>query len=454
VIFSDGGDARGRTLAVAGLDPRFEYVGPDAPAFRGNAGITALGVQRDEADPDLARVFVALANAGPEVIPLPLTLAVDGSAVQRTVVNMPGARDGDLGRGSHTFELRAPESALVSVSLGRDDALPADDLAAAVLPRREAARVLLIAPAGPDGRARPDPFLLAVLDALAGPRLRLATPADYARFSGKLSTIDAVVFDRVTSARAPDRPSLHVGALPAGLAAVPGADTPTGVVWWDRSFPPLADAPLDTLLVSRPLGLPAASAIPESLGRATALATGERGPLLMELDDRGTRRIIVGFALTDSNWPVDVGFPIFIAASLERLAPVGAGASGRVFTTAEPVAVPAVAGGRLVLEGPVRVERTLPAGASGLVEIAPPSRAGVYRVRGLDGPDSLLPVNLLSERESDTRPAPEMSIAGRALSGVAGGAPAGPREVWWWFLLAAFVLLCVEYAVFTARARV
>lgn len=98
--------------------------------------------------------------------------------------------------------------------------------------------------------------------------------------------------------------------------------------------------------------------------------------------------------------------------------------------------------------------------------------AGVYRVTGADAP--YLAANLLDARESRLEVRPAISLAGRLVpdedspeaaaqeaartdTSLAPTAPARGRgaekEIWPWFVLAAFALLTLEWLVFAARAR-
>ena len=100
------------------------------------------------------------------------------------------------------------------------------------------------------------------------------------------------------------------------------------------------------------------------------------------------------------------------------------------------------------IEGPA--SRTLDVEPGATVNAVLP-RAGVYEVRGAT--PATLAVNLASPEESaiparNTLDLPTRSIRGRDSAKIA------PREVWHWFVLAAFALLSLEWLFYAWKMRV
>ncbi|MEZ6317972.1 MAG: hypothetical protein R3B49_04345 [Phycisphaerales bacterium] len=82
-----------------------------------------------------------------------------------------------------------------------------------------------------------------------------------------------------------------------------------------------------------------------------------------------------------------------------------------------------------------------------------PARVGVYRVPGGAGPDAALAVNLADPAESALATHDRVVIAGEPAESRP-GERAGPRELWPALVLAAFVLLLLDWALYTMLMRV
>jgi len=486
VMFSDGGSATAEGYALAGAEFRYERIGPEA-AGHDNLGVVALAARRDWDDPASVRIFARIQNAAAEPIASNITLSLDDKVVESRPLVIPGAAAaGGPGSGSIqtltpsqfpvTFRLETRESGVVRIRIERADLLDSDNSAAVVLTAATKPRIQLVipdaAPPNPGEQAAGGPpppqwFISSIIQEMGLP-LRIVPASVYERdaASGEPSIVapDLVIFDRVRPRAMPVSPSLSFGA---GLPA-PGLDAPaeplgqgTYVVSWMRSHPALRHVALDTIFVSRPLRLAEAGEREGGQGPVlTELARGAAGPLMVMGQVGATRHIVVGFALADSNWPLHVGFPIFIASAIDYLTLRGEDRAGRGYTTAEPVEF-VYAGPRatITLQGPATITAEVPAGPSpgrpagpravnlGLIE-----RAGVYALAdggpGGDtaGADTAIAVNLLDEGESALAVRGVIRVGGDEVTGQ-GGSGGGPREIWPWLVLAALVLLSVEWFV-------
>lgn len=469
VIVSDGGGLA--RVPITGLPVRLVAVEPENGVSGPNTGIVAFSAERDIEQPETVRVFVRLMNTGAAPAAAPLVVSVDGAAVARVPVTIPAAGGGPAsgpGERVETVSFDLETGGLLRVAFENSDVLEADDAVQAVLPPVERPPVLLVVPPArsvddPIGaRDRADPFLLDVLEAIGSAGLRVVDSDRYARASDEeRERFGLIVFDRVSPAAAPAQPTLSFGSAWPGLGEAERVEARsagrTQVLAWDRSHPVMADAVLDTIVVADRLRLPeddaeVEGATADGLTRRT-LARGRDGPLILELIDAGTPRIVVGYALEQSNWPVHFSFPIFMLAAFDRLGP---GASSAIWAdTASPITArldrPA---GSLRLEGPISRNVRLPGDAgSAVVPLGLLGRAGVYRLLD-DAGEAVrtVAVNLVDADESALRAAAP-GLAERA--GTAGrGASDEPREIWRFFVLAAGILLLAEWLLFAARARV
>ncbi|MBZ0170973.1 MAG: hypothetical protein K8E66_01200, partial [Phycisphaerales bacterium] len=211
------------------------------------------------------------------------------------------------------------------------------------------------------------------------------------------------------------------------------------------------------IIVADRLALPEDDEVPgDPTGRRLrrrTLARGEGCPLILEIDDAGTPRIVVGFALDQSNWPVQFSFPIFMLASFDHLSP-GA-ASGVWHDTSSPTIVRFDRRVRsLTMSGPTRRTISRPENDdSTAVPLGVLERAGLYSLSPAgEGVSLPIAVNLLDAGESSLAwTTPEDNT--RSAGAISVGGPGEQREVWRLFVLAGGCLLLVEWFVYAWRAR-
>ncbi len=483
VLFSDGSFAGSEPLTLSGAEFRFERAGPPEAeaAGRDNLGIVAIAARREYEDPGAVRVFARVQNAGASPASAALALSLDGGVIERRAVTVPGAPPGEArGQVGVTFEVRTGGSGVVVVTIAREDHLESDNGAAVVLAPAARPRIILVIPdppAQPGEATEPPPegpewLLSDPLRELHARSFRIIPASAYEQAAASESGVsaDLVIFDRVRPSRLPPVPTLSFGAgLPLpGADLAPGSGAGTDVLAWDRSSPVLRNVSLDSVFVAQPMRVvdpgpePRAGGVPDRSGSRSGapveiaeLARGRDGPLILRVQDGATRRLVVAFELAQSTWPVDFGFAIFLADAVDYLTLRGedqVSGGGATFTTAQPAEILAESGGgagasEAVLRGPVEVRVRLPEGAGGLgaprrVGVGVLERAGVYRVEA-GGEARSIAVNLLDETESALLTRDALRVSGEAVAAGVGGR--GPREIWEWFVLAALLLLALEW---------
>lgn len=461
VLFSDGSFRDQGRLPASTSRLRFERVGDASPD---NLGIVGFSVRRDAADPATARVFVDVLNAAGAPVTAPIALSIDGAVEQRRALEIPAATAAAPGRQSTIFELRNTGGGVLLVTIGRDDTLASDNMAGAVLPPAERPSILLVTPDGAGGGdtiTSASWILEDVLAELRSRALRKMASSEYAQqvVAGALNDVDLVVFDRVAPGVMPTVPTIHFGAVPvapviAGLGVEP-VKGPTNVMFWQRSHPILRNVALDSLLVSRstPLVFEAPAAAAPGVVAEVApveLMRGLDGTLMaLTQDPSGVRHLIAAFDLSNTNWPLQASFPIFLSDAVDYLTLRADAAAGRAFKTGEAVEVrlrPDVPG-RVTLKGPIELvlrEGEKAGGTTLSAGLLP--RAGVYVVNGAAALDRAVIVNLADDVESALATPATLEVAGRPVEGVTG--VGGASEVWWWFVLCAAGLLAIEWLVY------
>ena len=466
VLLSDGGlrRATGRLSAAVGR-ASFEFVrvGPAPGGDRDNIGIVALSARRDYEDPSIVRVFARLVSTRREATPVTVELELDDPTRDRNetreirTVLVPAATDEGLGEAPLSFTLSTNDSGLFVLSISRPDLLTSDNAAAATLAPPSSARILLVHPTeslGAVGR-----LLVDALRALPPRELRIMSASAYeeraasARF---FESFDLIVFDRVRPASLPPLPTISFGApvpIP-GLALRPTDRTRAGFAFWQRTHPVMRYVSLSDVTLASPLVIETPDPETSGLAGVEALASGPDGPLIALLDEGSLERIVLGFSLDSTFWWRDLSFPVFIANAVDRLTSGGERARGREFTTTDPITLRAPSGtGTLRVTGPGGFARTVSVDDSGVASLGVLPVAGVYLADDPPGTEGIIPVNMFSPDESAIATGSRIEIAGRetVASSVAGMTP---TEVWSWFVVAALVLLALEWAIFAWRIRI
>jgi len=524
--------------AAGAFRPRVARARHDQPPLqpRDNLGITAISARRDSDTPSLVRVFVRVQNAARDAADSTLRFTLNGQPISTRRITVPGigtpkapppaapgtgaiaapsapSNESAPPEASFTFEIDSPDGGLAVVSLGGADLLASDDAAAIMLRPASKAKVLVVAP-----DAKPDGFLLNVLEVMDLPVLVTADPVYYEQLaastspktsntsraadaaSPSLDDWDLVIFDRYRPERLPPVSSLSIGVgLPIpGLSVSPIALNPSSpvphppvsrFVTWRRTHALMQSVNLDGVVIAPPMTL----TLPESASiNSTVLAWGRDenesgepasgGPLIALLENVGNasgpstsaKRLIVAFELVQSNWPVEDSFPPFIMNAVEYLSAKGTGLVGRAFSTTDPISVRAGPGERQIqLDGPMNFSVSVPSTgpsprvASGDPGTPPPPPnsvetpigilplAGIYAVKGV-ARDSV--DSLLAVNLCDGW---ESRLATSETIDIPGtrarsnaDASDSRRELWQWFIVAALALLTIEWFVFARQMRV
>ncbi|MEM9373263.1 MAG: VWA domain-containing protein [Planctomycetota bacterium] len=433
-IYTDGGSIDERDLVGRRGEINIPaLVGPD------NLGIAALHASRDPDQPDKARVFLRVVSNADRPVGI-VVRADSGTGSVRIPLEVPASEPGAPGSVTRSVEIEAPGAQRVKVSLdhqARADALASDDTAWVDVPDPSPPRTVVYAP-----NARPDPFLMDVIDALAPNHYSTHTPGDLEALRGA----ELVIYDRTTPVVPPPVPSLGFGsAWPVGS---PNPDPPMReqrerIVAWERAHPVLRSVTLAPVIFDRAVSLPDGSD-----PSVRVLAESADGPVITETVAGGNRHLRVAFPLARSNWSVEVGMSIFLAASFERLVP-GTRGEGVVVTTSKSFEVTANAP-RIEAAGPATL--SAPATQRGVAALGPAPRVGVYRLTGAVRTE--VAVSMLNAAESALRIGEPAVFGDPHSESTAAGDGAGRRELWPIGLLVALALMTAEFLVHAARARI
>lgn len=454
-LFTDGGGPPVPALDW-GARLRYRALGTTGE----NVGIVALELREvDDADAAAGAgtgeragrkfsVFASIENAGERARQVwvelrPLT-PPGAAAVPDTVLAARKVELAPRGRAAALLEARlAPGPVRVVLTPARGDpeegraldVFDRDDEAIALVPASSEATVALVSPAHP-GRVRSP--LERALAACSGVRVERREASDV--FDPALRL---VVFDGVVPAQLPPVSCLFVNP-PASVGPVHLGESVLGprVSAWDRDDRLLRFADLSDVEVSRARRL--------TLGPgARALVSSEDLPLVATYSEGDAARVVVGFDLTDSSWPLRLSFPVFVRnCVLAALADEALGPRGtiRAGTTAALRALPGVQRVRVTTPRGRQVEVPVEDGRALFAET---DEAGLYRVQAGDRESSFTAAVL---DEEETRIAPRASLvttSGEVESQAA--SDVGRRELVAPFLVLALLALLVEGFAFHRR---
>ncbi len=443
---------------------------------RDNAGITAMRLQRNYERPEELSVFLQVQNFGPEAVTSDLSLYVGAgpaamslSSVQTVELGPARARsrpdaagaEGEEAAGaavpspaeenesrdavSLTFELTMPTSGLVEARLARGDALEFDNRAFAVVPAPRRLQVLLVS-AG-------NFFLESALVGQPIEKLTYWTPQQYeSKPAAELEVngqclFDVVIFDKHDTARLPAGNYLFIGCVPKVENVERGEELANhAVMWWDETHALLRNVAMEPIIAARGFEL----RLPQT---AEKIAEGPRGPLLARYSRDGRQFLILTFAVEDTNWFLQSGFPIFAYNALRYLGSGGTIEEQASLAPGSSVRIPAPANVSSVrVVDPAGRTSEVPVGEDGVARFAGTNRAGVYQVQpGVEGRD-LVAVNLEDPHESRITPT-SMTVGGVNVAQGEAIRTSTP-EVWRWFVGAALLILMIEWYIYNRRVMI
>ncbi len=270
-----------------------------------NVGFTAFDVRPAPARPLAYDAYVEIMNASGDHRRAELSIRdAKGVRLHRAIDLAPGDRYRDaldvtgLARG----EIRATVST-------PDDGFALDDGAVAYVPWDEPVRTLLVT----DG----NPPLETALQLDPAIDVTIVRPSAY---TGD-ERADVCVFDRFAPEREPAKPTLllrpSVTVWLSRIARVGGEVARPVVRTWDSAQPVLRFVNGADIRIDRADRLEPAREAPGVQVIADAADT----PLVMTAD-RPVRRVLVGFDLRDTDFPFQLGFPLFLRNAIVWLAGV------------------------------------------------------------------------------------------------------------------------------------
>lgn len=387
-----------------------------------NVGIVMLDVRRRVSRRGGFEGLLVMKNTGTRARRFTLELSLNDK--------LWDARELTLAAGAQRTEvLQAlpPGGGVLTAALDLADDLAVDNSARVIVPKLDPIPVALVT----DGNT----FLETALrfDPQVTLRVLAHVPADLAPGS-------VLVADNLPVAKLPkDGAALLIGprAISGVAPATRGAEARApAIADWNRRHPVLANVDLTGTFISTGVVLrPDAG--------AQVLIDTDAGPLAVVSESRGRRVLALGWDVRRSDFPLRIGFPIFIGNCIDWLSGARQRAGALNVRTGQVVQVPLPSDAG---DATVRLPngRTQPLGAGAFT----PPFAGIYTVTA-GRTTTRFAANLTDAGESNLLPR-TLAFSGPAAR-IVGGPVRTEHEFWRWLAVLALVGICLEWWVFHRR---
>ncbi len=427
-VLSDGAFPEMDELDTRGADIQFVKVGSRSD----NVGIVAMDVRRNFREDSGYQMFVAVRNYSREARKCNLEFYRNDALIDVRPLDLAAA-DPATGYAEHAeiFSNIREANGILRARLDIRDDLDADNEAYSQLSARRDVNVLLVS----DG----DLYLEKALN--LDPRVKVSrvSPSGYNGQSG----FDVVVFENTPPKNVGPGNHLYVNCGgPTAPVDITGKVANATILDWQRTHPVMRYVKLSQLQLPQAL-----TANKRAWG--VTLAEDESGTVIAAGEKGGVKSAYVGFPLLQTDFPLRVAFPIFFNNLIQWLAARPGRTEGLQLRT----------GGTATIEAPAKLTEatvTSPSGQrtrirpeGGLLYIGDTEERGVYTVQG-PGMKQEFAVNLLSRDESATMPADKIQFGHRPVMARTGTVRTAV-ETWRWLLLAALLILAVEWWVYHRR---
>ncbi len=351
-----------------------------------NLGITALDARANPENALQRAIYVNVANFSSNRVETDLELRLDDRLLETRPLRVEPGQSAP-----QVFFASQARDGVFTVRLTDKDDLAPDNQASIVSLLPKPVKVLLV--------TQGNRLLEKALRAVANVELAVASD-----LTDPAAAFDFVVLDGVTPTVWPKGNvlAIHV-ADPAWLSGVTTVDGPA-IVDWKATHALLRYAGFDNVQIVQSLAT-------KTPAWAVSLVEAPQGSLILA-GELGRQRIVwIGFDTLESNWPLRVSFPIFIANAVDWLNPASARAAQLLVKAGDPF--------RLALTEPVNnTQVTLPDGKTKALEVdaganqivfGDTARVGTYDLRAGTN-DTLFCVNLLDAAESNIKPRDEIKL--------------------------------------------
>lgn len=415
-ILSDGATANETLLDTLPTIPApVQFIPIGEPA--NNQGIVAMSLRDGLDGPEL---FVRVLNTAPEPVSRLVDIDVEEQIFDARRLELPPQSEANF-----TITGLPLQARQIRVNLVGDDVLATDDTAWAI--RRAAPmQILMIGPG--------NLFLERALALLPDVQLQRATPDQ----SLPQAAFDMLIFDRTVPDELPPG-NLFFIAPPTStnLFTVRGTFSQTRLTRRETDHPLLTFVELKNLHISQSQHL-------EPPPWMRPIVESTKGPLLMAGQSDGRRVVILAFDLLQSDWPLQIEFPIFMLNLTRWLVPGEILEEAAILRPGQSFYLPTTAtANSFLIRQPDGEQITLTPAVTQTSSMAvnQTENLGIYHVYAQtgSGQSELLTefaVNLLLAEESNLTPEQVdfAALSSQATDSTGVAQTLEGRWEWWWFL--------------------
>jgi Ca-activated chloride channel family protein len=415
-LFSDGAVPELNEFENKALPLVYHQVGKGA----NNLGITALDVRANPEDARQRAIYASVANVSQASQQTDLELLLDDRLLEMRPLTIPPGETSP-----QVFLANQSRDGVFTARLTTRDDLAVDNQASIVSLLPKPVKVLLV--------SRGNRLLEKALRAAANVELASATD-----LTDTASVFDFVVLDDVTPTIWPKGNVLAIHVVNTNWFDGVRREEAPPIVDWKSAHPLLRYTGFDNVQVVQSLTA-------RTPTWALSLVETPQASLILA-GELGRQRIIwIGFDVLESNWPLRISFPIFIANAVEWLDPANTRRSQLLVRAGDSFRLPLsepTPGAQVTLPGGVTKRLTLDPSANELV-FGDTRRQGVYRLR-LGTNDTLFCVNLLDAAESNIKPREALQL-GKYTKVTATTTQRANMEVWRTIAALGLLVLLAEW---------
>lgn len=396
-----------------------------------NVGIIGVRLRKNETDGAPAQTLVSVFNAHDEEIETTLTLYLNDSVIGVEEVSLNPQSTSDV-----VFEHPDFAEGVILVELDEEDALVLDNRAWMAIAPATTKKVLLVTEPNSSNAY----YLKRALALNSEVELSEISPAAYQT----TEQFELTIFDSYVPEVLPPGSSVFFNELPKldGLVTTGSLESPP-ILSVERNHPVMRYLNPENVGITRTTTF----SVPQ--GSKTLLTT--RGsPLIADVSRDGRQLLVVGFNISESDWPLKLSFPIFVQ-NVVKWVPTRGTSHQQFIQAGTPIELlPDIERMDVRIETPtgethaIRVEPSHPAyfGAT--------SNVGIYSI-GTGEEEYSVAANLTHAEESNIHPSDTLAF-GRGTIKATQKPVRSTRELWPWFVLAALIVLQLEWWVYSRRA--
>lgn len=446
-IFSDGRFPPISDFTFGNLAPVYVPIGD---LLTGNVGIVAFSTQRNADRNDELQAYARIERVGAAPDEVVANLYYNDDLLDAQTVKLPAE-----GAAGIQFELGTLEAGKLRLQLDVQDALTADNIAYAAINPPRKANVLMV--------TKGNEYFRLAMATEAITRLARVTMVDPSYLQGDqykqeaaTGVYDLIIYDNCAPETMPESSTLLLGAVPPGDQWKLGEEvTVPQVIDIAHSHPLMNFIEMSNVMIGY--------ANPIEVQGGTTLIDSQHGPLLAIAPRKGFEDAVLGFhfliekdgsTFYNTEWPKRQSFPVFVKNVVEYLGDVRQGAADLSVRPGIPV--------ELRTSTPVEeVKVTPPTGrvreigreGKNLFSFSETDQLGTYDVREGNGPDvtQSFSVNIFDAQETNILPAEAIATDwGEPIEGQSSWEPVRV-DFWKWIVVAAIVVLLIEWWIYNRR---